>query len=530
MSPLVSPCPVSFICLGSSQISESSARLSPSTVPNWELNPALTAFVQYRDYIIRCEATAHGAIVCLTVPGSIDGTDLLRANIRDLYPGEPLAILARDLGFTSSTRLLFQPRISRLLTADPSEIFKTISSQETKNFEKGTEFRQIMFPLLGTGLFNADGDMWKCVFLAKNLTSFHLMIRFHRKMTRPFHCERLKARLRLGHPVDIADIILRFTLDDATSFLFNHDLHCLDAGLRYPHYVCDTASRAVGAHPSNAFAEASHAVQTLCATRNRYGRHWPLTEFWANKLDGPMGVVRAFLDPILREAVAKKQAADRERLAMGVDGGEERKNAMGDREVQEGETLLDHLVNLTQDHSILRDEIMNITAAGRDTVRTLSNRRFDHFVSYMLAERPKVMEKLRSEILRVVGPTRRPTFNDFRELKYLRVQTLPLYPSVPFNQRTALHPTVLRMNNGLPIYVPIGGKILVSQFVMHRRTDLWGPDALEFDPERFLDERLHKYLRIPRSLLLRRALSSIALAPDAQPPASRPPPSWLTFD
>jgi hypothetical protein len=41
----------------------------------------------------------------------------------------------------------------------------------------------------------------------------------------------------------------------------------------------------------------------------------------------------------------------------------------------------------------------------------------------MLAEHPNVMEKLRSEILRIVGPTRRPTFDDFRELKYLRVRT-----------------------------------------------------------------------------------------------------------
>jgi len=29
---------------------------------------------------------------------------------------------------------------------------------------------------------------------------------------------------------------------------------------------------------------------------------------------------------------------------------------------------------------------------------------------------------------------------------------------------------------------------------MHRRTDLWGPDALVFDPDRFLDDRVQKYL------------------------------------
>jgi len=33
-----------------------------------------------------------------------------------------------------------------------------------------------------------------------------------------------------------------------------------------------------------------------------------------------------------------------------------------------------------------------------------------------------------------------------------------------------------------------------SVFLMHRRTDLWGPDALEFDPGRWLDERVKKYL------------------------------------
>ena len=62
------------------------------------------------------------------------------------------------------------------------------------------------------------------------------------------------------------------------------------------------------------------------------------------------------------------------------------------------------------------------------------------------------------------------------------------------------------------MYVPANTRVLYSVLVMHRRKDLWGPDgtflpscairteyrrvheALEFDPNRFLDDRLHKYL------------------------------------
>ncbi|KAJ7481351.1 cytochrome P450 [Mycena galericulata] len=526
------------------------------TVPTWLATityilsgPAvLTAVVQYRDYVVRREAAALGAIVCRSIPSWIGGINMLFSNMKDIYPAEPLAIRMRDLGYTLSLRFLFQ---SRIITTEPENI-KAILATEFTSFEKGAEFRSVMEPLLGTGVFAADGDMWK----------------FHRQMTRPFfHRERisdfdlfdthaadaieqLKTRLREGYPVDFQDMVSRFTLDTATTFLFNQDVRSLAAGLPYPHYV--PAKRPTSESPthlSDAFAGAFQEAQVVTSTRNRFGVHWPLTEFWVNKLDKPMAVVRQFLDPILREAVAKKKAM----AEVGGEGG--KRNEVGDREVQEGETLLDHLVNYTEDHTILRDEILNIIVAGRDTTATLLT-----FTVYMLAEHPDVLAKLRNEILQVVGAARRPTHTDFRELKYLRAvlnETLRLYPPVPFNIRAAQQATTFRSSDGgPPIYVPTGTRVPYAPIIMHRRTDLWGPDALEFDPERFLDARLHKYLTPnpfiflpfnagPRICLglqfayneasfflvrLLQRFSSIALAPEAQPPASRPPAAWATED
>ncbi|KAG7440384.1 uncharacterized protein BT62DRAFT_910706 [Guyanagaster necrorhizus] len=96
-----------------------------------------------------------------------------------------------------------------------------------------------------------------------------------------------------------------------------------------------------------------------------------------------------------------------------------------------------------------------------------------------------------------------------------------------------------------------------SVFLMHRRTDLWGPDALilsflEFGPDRFLDSRLYKYLTPnpyifapfgagPRICLgqqftcneasyylirLLQTFFSFSLALDAQPAEDIPPKTW----
>ena len=78
--------------------------------------------------------------------------------------------------------------------------------------------------------------------------------------------------------------------------------------------------------------------------------------------------------------------------------------------------------------SILRDEILNIMIAGRDTTAALLT-----FVFYCLSLHPEVLARLRAEILQTVGKDRRPTYDDLRNMKYLRAvinETLRLFPPV----------------------------------------------------------------------------------------------------
>ena len=42
------------------------------------------------------------------------------------------------------------------------------------------------------------------------------------------------------------------------------------------------------------------------------------------------------------------------------------------------------------------------------------------FVIFLLSLHPEVLQRLRDEVLEVVGPTERPTYENVREMKYLR--------------------------------------------------------------------------------------------------------------
>ncbi|KIP04058.1 hypothetical protein PHLGIDRAFT_129763 [Phlebiopsis gigantea 11061_1 CR5-6] len=442
---------------------------------------ALAAYIQWRDFTIARDAAAAGAVMPPVVEAKwIGGLDLMRRAGSDFDQhilGYRLAQLAERYGYTFDFRALFRPRYS---TSEP-EYIKRILATDFQSYEKGPEFRFQMKDLLGTGVFAADGKLWK----------------FHRGMTRPFfsrdrishfdvfdrHAEAalnlMKARIAEGFPIDWQDLVSRFTLDSATEFLFGQDVRSLSAGLPYPPHT-PLAARDAGAaaHPANRFAHAFLDAQLNSARRSRFTNAWPLTEFWRSRVDPSVQVMEEFIQPLLREALARKAQSP---------------ETKAEEAVEEGETLLEHLVKLTDDPQIIRDETLNILLAGRDTTAiTLT------MAGYMLAEHPDMHHRLREEILAKVG-TNRPTYDDIRDLKYLRAfinEVLRMYPPVPFNVRFSTRSTVwpALSPGGQPIYVPPNTRCLYSVFIMHRRKDLWGPDADKFDPDRFLDERVTKYL------------------------------------
>ncbi|KAF8998684.1 cytochrome P450 [Cyathus striatus] len=465
-------------------------------------------------------------------PVSINNMRTLLNNAKDGYPGDFMWSWIEKYGYTYQVPL---PLETRIFTFEPDHI-KAILATQFDSFEKGPMFMEQAKSLLGTGVFNSDGDMWK----------------FHRTITRPFFIrERIsdfeifgthadnalkqaKARLAEGYPIDFQDLVARFTLDSATEFLFGDNVHSLNAGLAYPESAHKPNPSTFDSHPSNRFISAFMEGQHLMSQRSRKGGMWPLQELFGDTVAPNRKVVDEFVTPLMERAIRKKRG---------------NKCELKEKEV---DNLLDHLVQQTEDATVLMDELVNLLVAGRDTTASLLT-----FAVYMMAEHPDMTHQLREEILSKVGPTNHPTYGDIREMKYLRAflnEVLRLYPAVPFNGRMSNRDTVLHSSTpGVPpLYVPARTRCLYSVFIMHRRTDLWGPDAMEFDPDRFIDERLSKYLTPnpfifcpfnagPRICLgqqfayqeasfflirLLQQFSSFTLAQDAQPADSLPPKSW----
>ena len=158
-------------------------------------------------------------------------------------------------------------------------------------------------------------------------------------------------------------------------------------------------------------------------------------------------------------------------------------------------TFLSALARTTRDPKVIRDQLVSVLFAGRDTAAATMS-----WCLYELSGKPEVVARLRAEIMDCLGSTDTPSFAHLKSMKYLKAvlsETLRMYPVVPFNLRVALQDTTLPRGGGPegrdPVPIKEGSMIAYSPLVLQRRSDVYPatlPDGRPFpDPEEFVPER-----------------------------------------
>ncbi|RMZ83220.1 hypothetical protein DV738_g1199, partial [Chaetothyriales sp. CBS 135597] len=128
----------------------------------------------------------------------------------------------------------------------------------------------------------------------------------------------------------------------------------------------------------------------------------------------------------------------------------------------------------------LVDNMMTFLAAGHETTASALS-----WCTYLLTRHPECQSRLRDEIhASIPDPTAAITHEIIDNMPYLHAvcnETLRFFAPVPLTLRDAgVDTTIL----GHP--VPKGVKVILVPWATNVDTDLWGPDAAQFNPDRWL--------------------------------------------
>ncbi|KAK1768815.1 cytochrome P450 [Phialemonium atrogriseum] len=334
-----------------------------------------------------------------------------------------------------------------LLTNEPENV-KAILATRMDDWPIAGPRLLAVLPVLGArSVFSSNGAEW----------------RHARAMIRPAFVRDQVADLRCferhvgnlvgkmpgdGATFDLQKLLLDMTMDSSTDFMLGYSTNMLtDPSPEARQFIED-------------FEFASHES----ARRARLGQI--LTRLPHRRLDESVERLKRFVRFYLAKAVAE--------------GSEKRAEAKARDYV-----FLDELLKSGASEQFIVDQILSIIVAGRDTTANAMTAVF-----WYLARNPDAVAKMRGEIADVGEEN--PTWEQLRGMRYLNniiKEALRLCPPVATNARTANKDTVLPRGGGpdgqQPILVPKGTSVRWSLYSMHRRKDIYGPDAEEFRPERW---------------------------------------------
>lgn len=353
-------------------------------------------------------------------------------------------------------------------TTEPENI-KTILATDFKSYSVGEERKKALRPILGDGIFTTDGSAWqhsrdllRPCFVRSQLGDIDLFEKHFQNL--------LRAIPRDGTTVNLQDLFFKLTMDIATEFLLGASTYTLDADKRRPE--------------DDKFVEAFTYVQNPIEGRSLLMLFLPDRHF-----KRCCKYIHKWVDELVERSLAKRPIIEKdESIISEADHPKEKY------------LLLYELASQTSDKIRLRTELLNILLAGRDTTACLLSD-----VWWSISKDPKIWDRLQEEVRSLEAPLgeERPIFEELKSMKYLRAvlnESLRLHPVVPANSRQAIVDTTLPSGGGKdgksPLFVPKGTIVNYAVHAMHHRKELFGEDADEFRPERWLDEEGKKGLRV----------------------------------
>ncbi|KAK9734544.1 hypothetical protein RND81_04G147000 [Saponaria officinalis] len=370
----------------------------------------------------------------------------------------------------SPTRTIHIHVLNNIITSNPNNV-EHILKTKFDNYPKGKPTLTILGDLLGQGIFNVDGEHWR---FQRKLASLELGSNSIRAYAHEVLAHEIVGRLvptleefqsrgTVGGPrgsnnlgprsnilvFDLQDVFRKFSFDNICKFSFGVD----PTGLPGLDQAFDIASN----------LSAERALQ-------------PSSVVWRAKRVLNLGSERR-----LRAAIKKVNI-----LAETII----KENRENSKFVTKGNLLSRFMGSVTND-KYLRDIVVSFLLAGRDT-----NASGLTVLFYLLGQHPEVEARIIEESNRVMYPNKPvpearpmtiPTLEELSKMHYLNAvvyETMRLYPPVQMDSKFASGDDILPDGTR----VETGTRVAYHPYAMGRMEDIWGPDCLQFRPERWLND------------------------------------------
>lgn len=369
------------------------------------------------------------------------------------------------------------PTCSYVFTTDPVNV-EHILKTNFANYVKGTFNYDIMKDLLGDGIFNVDGDKWR---QQSKLASLEFSSKVLRDFSSGVFCNNAvklanilahAAKLKLS--VEMQDLFMRSSFDSICKVVFGIDINSISS----------TKSES---GPEASFAKAFDVANAMVFHRHMVGSFWKVQRFLnvgsEATLRENIKMVDAFLYRVIHIRMQEMFSAEKENVRPDILS---RYIIMSDKDA-------DGKVS----DKYLRDVILNFMVAARDTTAIALS-----WFLYMLCKHPHVQEKLLEEILTTTSvqedqySTERDDIAIFAQsltdealgkMHYLHAslsETLRLYPAIPVDGKYVINEDTLP--DGFKLKK--GDSLNYLPYAMGRMSYIWGDDAKEFKPERWIQD------------------------------------------